>query len=39
MAILEAEQSAFFKHHYHSLWRNQGIMVREIDVIRQQEGW
>jgi hypothetical protein len=39
MAILEAEQSAFFKHHYNSQWRNQGVMVREIDVIRKQEGW
>ena len=39
MAILEAEQSAFFKHHYRSNWHNQGIMVREIDVIREQEGW
>jgi len=39
MAILEAEQSAFFKHHYNSQWRNRGIMVREMDVIREQEGW
>jgi hypothetical protein len=39
MAILEAEQSAFFKQHYRSNWHNQGIMVREIDVIRKQEGW
>jgi hypothetical protein len=39
MAILEAEQSAFFKYHYRSNWQNRGIMVREIDVIRQQEGW
>lgn len=39
MAILEAEQSAFFKHHYRSNWHNQGILVREIDVIRKQEGW
>jgi hypothetical protein len=39
MAILEAEQSAFFKYHYRSDWRNQGIMVREIDVIRKLEGW
>lgn len=39
MSILEAEQSAFFKHHYRSNWHNQGIMVREIDVIRKQEGW
>jgi hypothetical protein len=39
MAILEAEQSAFFKHHYNSQWQNRGVMTREIDVIRQQEGW
>jgi hypothetical protein len=39
VAMLEAEQSAFFKHHYRSNWTNQGIMVREIDVIRRQEGW
>lgn len=31
--------SAFFKHHYRSNWHNLGIMVREIDVIREQEGW
>ena len=34
-----AEQSRFFKHHYRSNWHNQGVMVREIDVIREQEGW
>jgi len=39
MSMLEPEQSAFFKRHYHGNWHNQGIMVREIDVIRQQEGW
>lgn len=39
MAMLESEQSAFFKQHYRSNWHNQGIMTREIDVIRQQEGW
>lgn len=39
MAILEPEQSAFFKYHYRSNWHNQGIMTREIDVIRKQEGW
>jgi hypothetical protein len=39
MAIMESEQSAFFKHHYRSNWHNQGIMVREIDVIRKLEGW
>jgi hypothetical protein len=39
MIILENEQSAFFKSHYRSNWHNRGIMIREIDVIRQQEGW
>ena len=39
MAIFEGEQSEFFKHHYLSNWHNRGIMTREIDVIRQQEGW
>jgi hypothetical protein len=39
VAILEAEQSGFFKHHYRSNWHNQGVMIREIDVIRRQEGW
>jgi hypothetical protein len=32
-------ESKFFKTHYRSNWHNQGGMVREIDVIRQQEGW
>jgi hypothetical protein len=39
MAMLQAEHSAFFKHHYRSDWHNLGVMVREIDVIRQREGW
>jgi hypothetical protein len=39
MAILEPDQSAFFKQHYRSNWHNQGVMIREIDVIRKQEGW
>ena len=39
MAIFEGEQSRFFKQHYRSNWSNRGVMVREIDVIRQQEGW
>ena len=39
MAILECEQSAFFKHHYRLNWHNQGVMIREIDVIRKIEGW
>jgi hypothetical protein len=37
--VIEGEQSAFFKQHYRSNWHNQGVMVREIDVIRAQEGW
>jgi hypothetical protein len=37
--MLGAEESKFFKHHYRSNWHNQGIMVKEIDVIRSQEGW
>lgn len=39
MMSLFPEQSRFFKHHYRSNWHNQGAMVREIDVIRRQEGW
>lgn len=39
VALLTAEQSAFFKHHYRSNWHNRGVMIREIDVIREQEGW
>jgi hypothetical protein len=32
-------ESQFFKHHYKANWHNRGLMVREIDVIREQEGW
>jgi hypothetical protein len=39
MIVMEAEQSEFFKKHYRSNWHNQGVMTREIDVIRKQEGW
>ena len=39
MNILMPDESKFFKHHYRSNWHNQGIMIREIDVIRKQEGW
>jgi hypothetical protein len=39
MMSMFAEQSRFFKHHYRSNWHNQGVMIREIDIIRQQEGW
>lgn len=39
MLIMESEQSKFFKQHYRSDWHNRGVMIREIDIIRQQEGW
>jgi hypothetical protein len=39
MNVLMHGESTFFKHHYRSNWHNRGIMTREIDVIRQQEGW
>ena len=39
MTDMDASHSKFFKHHYRSNWSNQGIMTREIDVIRRQEGW
>jgi len=39
MNILLPAESKFFKHHYRSNWHNQGVMIREIDVIRYQEGW
>jgi hypothetical protein len=39
MNIMSPTQSGFFKHHYRSNWHNHGVMVREIDVIRRQEGW
>jgi hypothetical protein len=39
MATMLAPESAFFKQHYRSNWHNLGIMTREMDVIRRQEGW
>jgi hypothetical protein len=39
MISMGISHSKFFKHHYRSNWHNQGIMVREIDIIRKQEGW
>ena len=36
---LDEQESKFFKHHYRSNWHNRGVMIREIDVIRAQEGW
>ena len=39
ITMLDETASKFFKRHYLSNWHNQGVMVREIDVIRRQEGW
>ena len=39
MICMDPSHSRFFKHHYRSNWTNQGVMVREMDVIRRQEGW
>lgn len=39
MTSMDASHSKFFKHHYRSNWHNKGIMVREIDEIRRNEGW
>jgi hypothetical protein len=37
--MMQENESAFFKHHYRSNWHNRGVMTREMDVIRSQEGW
>jgi len=37
--MIGEKESAFFKQHYRSNWHNLGIMAREMDVIRRQEGW
>ena len=39
MVWFDEATSKFFKHHYRSNWHNRGVAVREIDVIRSQEGW
>jgi len=39
MCHMEPTTSLFFKQHYRSNWSNCGAMIREIDVIRQQERW
>jgi hypothetical protein len=39
ITMMNAPESKFFKHHYRSNWHNRGVMTREIDVIRSQEGW
>jgi hypothetical protein len=37
--MLLENESKFFKRHYRSNWHNLGVMVKEIDIIRSQEGW
>ena len=39
MCVLNTEQSAFFKRHYNADKYNMGPLVREMDVIRKNEGW
>jgi hypothetical protein len=39
MTVIDTQASRFFKHHYRSNWHNRGVMTREIDIIRSQEGW
>lgn len=39
MCLMSSEQSTFFKRHISKDKKNLGPLVREIDVIRQQEGW
>ena len=39
MTSMDSSHSKFFKHHYRSNWHNLGVMIREIDMIRRQEGW
>ena len=36
---LDSEQSKFFKDYVSQHWRNRGIMIKEIDVIREEEKW
>ncbi len=39
ICTLGKEQSKFFKRHYNKDRRNLGTLVKEIDVIREREGW
>jgi len=39
ITMMNEAESRFFKHHYRSNFSNRGIMIKEIDVIRNQEGW
>ena len=39
ICTMNADQSKFFKRHYNADKYNMGPLVREMDVIRRQEGW
>jgi hypothetical protein len=39
MCVLNSDQSKFFKRHYNSDKHNMGPLVREMDIIRNIEGW
>ena len=39
MLSMNADQSRFFKRHYNKDKHNKGPLIREMDVIRKQEGW
>jgi hypothetical protein len=39
IGFFHKEESDFFKKHVNQSFKNRGIMTKEIDVIRQQEGW
>ena len=39
MVTMLGPESRFFKQHYRSNWHNRGAMIKELDVIRHQEGW
>ena len=39
MVTMLGPESKFFKQHYRSNSHNRGVMTREMDVIRSQEGW
>ena len=39
MCIHDKEQSKFFKRHYNTNFKNKGLLVTEMDVIRNIEGW
>ena len=39
ICTLSPEQSKFFKRHYNSDKYNRGILMREMDIVREIEGW